>query len=76
MSREVHVKYSRSSASRVHFAMSCVVVRFQMRDLTARDHLATSWFVGIFIVTPCMLSSYSIITPTTAHIQNLYNFTH
>ena len=22
----------------------------------------------IFIVTPCMLSSYSIITPTTAHI--------
>ena len=23
---------------------------------------------SIFIVTPCMLSSYSIITPTTAHI--------
>jgi len=25
----------------------------------------------IFIVTPCMLSSYSIITPTTAHTQNV-----
>jgi len=25
-------------------------------------------FTFIFIITPCMLSSYSIITPTTAHI--------
>jgi len=27
----------------------------------------------IFVVTPCVLLSYSIILPTTAHIQNLYN---
>jgi len=26
----------------------------------------------IFIVTSCMLSRYSIIIPTTAHLQNLY----
>jgi len=29
------------------------------------------FFFFTFIVTPCMLSSYSIITPTTAHISNL-----
>jgi len=29
-------------------------------------HILPSIF--FFIVTPCMLSSYSILTPTTAHI--------
>ena len=32
------------------------------------DEKYTSKIFKIFIVTPCMLSSYSIITPTTAHI--------
>jgi len=27
---------------------------------------------SIFVVTPCMLSTYSIIIPTTAHIYNLH----
>jgi len=32
---------------------------------SSTETLYTHFF--IFIVTPCMLSSYSIITPTTAH---------
>jgi len=49
---EAHVKYSSASASRVHFALSCVVACFQMRDLAARNHLATSMFVGLPILLP------------------------
>ena len=31
-------------------------------------HYNKQWHCFFFIVTPCMMSSYSIITPTTAHI--------
>ena len=38
-----------------------------LQDFTTALHFTDS-LDCIFIVTPCMLSSYSIITPTTAHI--------
>jgi len=44
--------------------------------LTPLCYISSEFFILfilflIFIVTPCMLSSYSIITPATAHIQNI-----
>ena len=47
-------------------------IRIRMRNFSntvvqkIKTHFMLIFF--IFIVTPCMLSSYSIITPTTAHI--------
>ena len=42
---------------------SFVLCPYEIDSITHRQVI-----LFIFIVTPCMLSSYSIITPTTAHI--------
>ena len=46
------MKYSRASVSRVHFALSCVVARFQKRDPAAHNHLTISGCVELPILLP------------------------
>ena len=69
------IKFKVSFASHAYRpAKVCKIKRSVCYDLY---HLWMSGYVifnvvsYIFIVTPCMLSSYSIITPTTAHIKHL-----
>ena len=51
-----------------HYSKHIVIILYTGSNVAIKTGHVLNDIRPIFVVTPCMLSSYSIIIPTTAHI--------
>jgi len=63
---KININMNRTHATSFNNECFIIVVTIQTQ-LHFQSHLKPETLKHIFIVTPCMLSSYSIIIPITAH---------